>query len=1173
MTSPPEGKQSKKNLWSLPGWGLFSDPEPFWTEEIPSNQKEKNGEVRCLAWNRDGNLLAVATNEGLYLRRMKIIQQKSGKWEIQETPSSGSREASWKMALTGTFSTILFGKGDCFLLVDRRGMIFPGLVLNNLDIQIGKPLTWDSGGNWQPSFSSDGKLLVAPAENGGIGFYFPYGSEPDRKLLLGDDKRYEQAVVSLNKKWLACSTATDKGSIIFVYSLVFDDRGEWLAHDLEKKLEENLGYGFYVSCLAFNSDASVLYVGGTNHTIIAFVNESGKGWVRKTIRYGGGVGSVNGISFFGDQETYMVSFSENRTLFLWNRGNDRGAKNPDYDAYWVVSYSAGSQVGRMAFNPKNSSLVAHRAEEHKISYYGIDIDDVAKRKYYTQLETFKVLLIGDEPYTSNLFERFRESGNTGLSLECDENGSANDVNIIRVENTDKLWNELFSKFNNNSAHDHVWREIFLCRLPKLDETSGLGAIWNILLNVYIEDADLLVYVIKDPSQDNLIRWIMIIKNLIKMIGRDSNDKTKITIPWILSSVNIDDNGRKKYDLGDWSFHDVVESNLGIFSDEVIGEMRIKIVSALHHSSKIKNNIVNRNNAFPLFRSFIREKFYSGRRIFTPKDFLGNVIKIAPALPKYKMNELKNSFNNFRLPASQSGWITTAPHKELIVINRSAIDTLLVHLLRYASENSRKDGFIYWDEWLSAKFPIELSSQEEQSELQDWVWFLCEQQQLAAAFETFKDNEILLYPRRLLFPLLVREDTFPLEKYLPAPHITYSFNASESDFFHYLVIRILRRYTVRKVDAIWQKGLVFTTPSSEEQALGFFFGEYKRNAKNCCSGNSNFVTLNIFCIDENVSPILWGKFQEYVEAALRAWAFDKIGSNGADEVVAIRKQRFFCTNGDCNFDELDLKEVRKLIDGGISHKKCSCGSPIFIRSDSYEEKKILRDISSSGSSRKQDQFVEWLLSKTDFAFHRRQCDKLTVVFTDIKGSMKLLQDKAESGWYEELQKHFKRAEALLKDDFPNGYLIKNTGDGFVLLFSNSHDAVEYSLELLDNTGSDDIEIRASLHSGPIFIDTVLEDIFGLHVGLTARIMELTKDSIILASHVIIDFIKDNKDLDKRYSYIHTGSIDRSGNRFTVANEDYNNDKPIAGKGTKVQNIDLENEIKVYCIKRAELNQSK
>jgi class 3 adenylate cyclase len=112
--------------------------------------------------------------------------------------------------------------------------------------------------------------------------------------------------------------------------------------------------------------------------------------------------------------------------------------------------------------------------------------------------------------------------------------------------------------------------------------------------------------------------------------------------------------------------------------------------------------------------------------------------------------------------------------------------------------------------------------------------------------------------------------------------------------------------------------------------------------------------------------------------------------------------------------------------------------------------------------------------------------VAVVFTDIVDSTKLCNDLGDSTWDRFRQQHFAQAVTLIRKK--KGILIKNTGDGILALFHNASAAVEFAVDLHDETGHAAVRIRAGVHIGQVSIDQ--GDTFGRDVNLAARVMHYT-----------------------------------------------------------------------------------
>ncbi|HAT49642.1 MAG: hypothetical protein HQL07_00200 [Nitrospirae bacterium] len=1173
---------TQRNLWNLPNWGLMSEPEPFSSVEIP-RKDAATGVLRCLAWNRDGTLLAAATDEGLFLSP----SQQSGE---EERPEENS--IRWKMVIPGVFNAIIFRGNNRFVLVDRRGMILPCLFREDLlKVQVGKALPGSSGRFWLPAFSEDGSLLVAPTDGGGIGLYFPYGSEADRKFLPETGRAIEMAAISPNKKWLAYSQASGSRSEIFVFGLVLDDgdNGLKIGSEPQRVLEYTQSGDFTASFLLFDREGTVLYVGGSKHQIKTFIyglDPAGSDtwvWVEKTHRHGGGAGRVNAIEFWGGAEEYMVSVSDNRTLCLWHRGHSRSS-SIGYDAYWVVSHYAGEQVAKMAFHPKKTWLVAHRAEEERISFFAVDTQDIANRKQFTKLQAFKVLLVGDEPEITRLFEKFLAEGKASIQKQFVGGSNHDDINIIRVNCNNYFSDDGPNRGQGDQDQGKVWREVFFWRLPKLKMGSAHDAIRWLLLRVYIQNADLLIYVAKDPLKSGLTpdgiskfsndlrRWVRVLTNAAPRRGSPHDDG----IPWLLvtqKDIKGEDDKKLGSFLADHQCREVVEIGSWDFPSENMEKIREAVCSVLLKMFPT-GNIVKRNSVFPIFRGFMRERFYAQAQILPTATFLDEANKITPGVDR---PQLERDFNSFRVPATRSGWMTTAPDKDLLLINRYAMDALLAHLLESAVNNQRKDGAVFWDEWVenSQKSSNQLVSRACQLGLREWVWSLCEREQLAAGFETVLEDGELIERRKMVFSPLTSGRTFPTGGYLPAPKVTYSLSCSEDELFHNLVIKLKIISGIKRIDAFWQNGMIFSASGDQRYSLGFYFGLYERKRDYCDRQEGNRVVLNLFYMGENIPTATWQLFQDTVETLLRTWAYDSLThQEPAKEVIAERFIRFFCTNRECGHDELDSVRAKEAFKKGNPRETCQCGAPIELRSffdvgsgQDAGTKQLYREEKVESRIRKHKRdFSKWLLTNTSYEISQATLDGLTVVFTDIKGSMDLLAREKEEGWFKALMLHFDRANALL-EEFRNGYMVKNMGDGFVFVFTDTFEALNYCAQLLKDSPRDKgIQIRASMHSGPVYIDTEIGDIFGVHVGLTARIMELHKGAVILASQVALDKLKNHPNFEPQFSTDHIASVDKTGNRFVIVNEARYTSEELkkVGKGNKVDSLADDDEIKVYLI---------
>jgi class 3 adenylate cyclase len=80
-------------------------------------------------------------------------------------------------------------------------------------------------------------------------------------------------------------------------------------------------------------------------------------------------------------------------------------------------------------------------------------------------------------------------------------------------------------------------------------------------------------------------------------------------------------------------------------------------------------------------------------------------------------------------------------------------------------------------------------------------------------------------------------------------------------------------------------------------------------------------------------------------------------------------------------------------------------------------------------------------------------------------------------------HFLQCRKLI--DKYKGYEIKTIGDSFMIAFRTAVDALNFCVELRDETGHLEVAIRAGIHVGPVHIEE--EDAFGNMVNYAARVI--------------------------------------------------------------------------------------
>lgn len=121
-------------------------------------------------------------------------------------------------------------------------------------------------------------------------------------------------------------------------------------------------------------------------------------------------------------------------------------------------------------------------------------------------------------------------------------------------------------------------------------------------------------------------------------------------------------------------------------------------------------------------------------------------------------------------------------------------------------------------------------------------------------------------------------------------------------------------------------------------------------------------------------------------------------------------------------------------------------------------------------------------------------QLALLFTDIISSTKLCSEVGDRRWIDVLIKHFQKARSLLCRN--NCYEVKIIGDSFMVAFENAVDALNFAVSFLNDTGHEDVRIRAGVHVGAARI--VEDDIYGAMVNYAARVTKWHKKEGIALS---------------------------------------------------------------------------
>ena len=125
----------------------------------------------------------------------------------------------------------------------------------------------------------------------------------------------------------------------------------------------------------------------------------------------------------------------------------------------------------------------------------------------------------------------------------------------------------------------------------------------------------------------------------------------------------------------------------------------------------------------------------------------------------------------------------------------------------------------------------------------------------------------------------------------------------------------------------------------------------------------------------------------------------------------------------------------------------------------------------------------------------------VLFTDIVASTNRAAELGDRRWRELLERHgrlvHERVEAA------GGRVVKQTGDGFLIAFEGSADAIRCAHAISAEADGLGIQVRAGIHSGECEI--MGRDLAGLGVHIAARVCALARPGEVLVSSTVRDLV--------------------------------------------------------------------
>jgi adenylate cyclase len=166
----------------------------------------------------------------------------------------------------------------------------------------------------------------------------------------------------------------------------------------------------------------------------------------------------------------------------------------------------------------------------------------------------------------------------------------------------------------------------------------------------------------------------------------------------------------------------------------------------------------------------------------------------------------------------------------------------------------------------------------------------------------------------------------------------------------------------------------------------------------------------------------------------------------------------------------------------------------------------------------DDFTDWALEhRTDIARVADADGEVTIFFSDIENSTSMNYDLGDEQWVRLLKSHDKLLHASF--DKHHGHVVKNQGDGYMVVFSTPASAVDCALDIQRALSAKrqrsrhlrrtPIRVRIGLHVG-----ATIErdgDYFGSNVAMAARVAALADGGEILVTGEIAEALADRDDL--------------------------------------------------------------
>jgi len=133
-------------------------------------------------------------------------------------------------------------------------------------------------------------------------------------------------------------------------------------------------------------------------------------------------------------------------------------------------------------------------------------------------------------------------------------------------------------------------------------------------------------------------------------------------------------------------------------------------------------------------------------------------------------------------------------------------------------------------------------------------------------------------------------------------------------------------------------------------------------------------------------------------------------------------------------------------------------------------------------------------------------KMTILFTDLKGSTQLYETIGDALAYSDVKKHFDFLKKYIQAN--HGTVVKTIGDSVMAAFIQDKDAfnaalaIQKNIHLLNEIISQAVQVKIGFHTGPVIAVNANEilDYFGRTVNMAARIQQQSVGSdIVISEH--------------------------------------------------------------------------